>query len=634
MNGWTFRRPWWLTRRHKTTAIEVPSGPSTQTLTPLVAVAVFTALTPAVQPGPVTVTPSVATAAWTVNTPSVSTTVTVTPSVAVASWTVPTPSVTASVVLTPDPAVATWTALAPTVQPGPVTLTPSVATASWTALDPAITGTVTVTPSVAVATWTALDPSASESFPTAPELLHRRRLPAGEREFEVEQPVRRARRQPYFVDTTQTLTPSVAVATWSIPTPTVTEESVLQFARRRHHLVVADESESLRHERHRLYRLLADTGPQELTPEVAIATWAALDPAVQPGPVTLTPSVAVGTWAVPTPTVSTTVTVTPSVAVATWATPTPGVSGTVTLTPPVATATWSALDPAVTTTVTLTPDVAVSTWAVPTPTVDNPPLTHLVQRRRAPQGDRIFEIERPVNRARRQPYYPGNDQTLTPSVAVATWSALTPAVEPGAVTLTPAVAVVTWGVHTPAVSGGTLPPEASGAVKGEGGGRDQLPLRVGHKDLRARTYRFVGRGGLRVHGTAEVSFRAGEFDELPRVQPLDSLVPEIPPPPVEQPRVEATPAPAAPAPPPEPQPSLRHLPRTWRVHGTGSLPALRGAATFAGWTYTNLNEVEMPPQRQVDMGPTPEELAAQARLAAILADDEDAIQLLIELDLI
>lgn len=631
MNGWTFRRPWWLTRRHKTTAIEVPSGPSTQTLTPLVAVAVFTALTPAVQPGPVTVTPSVATAAWTVNTPSVSTTVTVTPSVAVASWTALDPAAIA--VFTPEVAVATWTALDPAVQPGPVTLTPSVATASWTALDPAVTGTVTVTPSVAVATWTALDPSASESFPTGPESFHRRRQPLGEREFEIEQPVRRARQRPYYSSFDQTLTPAVAVRTWVVSTPDVSETSVPQYTRRRPKLLAADDAETLRHERHRLFRPTADTGPQELTPEVAIATWAALDPAVQPGPVTLTPSVAVGTWAVPDPTVTTTVTVTPSVAVATWATPTPDVSATVTLTPSVATATWAALDPTVTTTVTLTPDVAVSTWAVPTPTADNPPPPHLVQRRRAPQGDRVDEVERPVNRARRQPYFIGNDQTLTPSVAVATWTALTPAVEPGAVTLTPEVAVATWGVPTPTVSDGTVPAVTSVIAKGEGGGRDVLPLRVGHKDLRTHTYRFVGRGGLRVHGTAEVHFRAGSFDELPRVQPLDSLVPEIPPPPVEQPRVEPTPPPAAPAP-PEPQPTLRHLPRTWRVHGTGSLPALSGTATFAGLTVTSLNRVEMPPQRQVDMGPTPEELAAQSRLAAILADDEDAIQLLIELDLI
>jgi len=178
--------------------------------------------------------------------------------------------------------------------------------------------------------------------------------------------------------------------------------------------------------------------------------------------------------------------------------------------------------------------------------------------------------------------------------------------------------------------------EGGGHGHGKGHGRDKLSLVVGHKDLRTRTYRYVGKSAVRVHGTAEVRFVSGDFDELPRVQPFESIVPEIPPPPVEQPRVEPTPPPA-PAPPPEPKATLRHLPRTWRVHGTGSLPVPTGAASVTTWAVNRGDQVPLAalPQEVVGQDSVPNvDAAAQARLAAILADDEEVLQLFFKLGIL
>jgi len=294
--------------------------------------------------------------------------------------------------------------------------------------------------------------------------------------------------------------------------------------------------------------------------------------------------VASATWTALAPAVTTTVTLTPSVASSTWSVPTPAISGSVTLTPPAAVATWTALDPAI-------------------------------------------SVE-------------GGSQQLTPAVAVATWAALAPTVQAGAVTLTPAVASSTWHVSTPAVSDGTTPPEI-GQPKGDGGrgkghGRDKLSLVVGHRDLRSRTLTVVGKSGLQLRGTADVRFTSGDFDELPVVQPFESIVPEIPPPPVEQPRVEPTPPPA-PAPPPEPKATLRHLPRTWRVHGTGSLPVPTGAASVTTWAVNRGDQVPLAaqPQEVVEQASVPSvDAAAQARLAAIQADDEEVLQLFFKLGIL
>jgi len=232
-----------------TMSIALAPQPASQTLTPSVVAAGWSAGTPTVALGPVTMTPTAAQAAWSVLTPTVS-------------------SSGAAQTLTPTVVSAAWSLVAPTVVPGPRTLTPTAAAAAWSALAPALLkGSVTLTPAAAAAAWSLLAPTVTTGQKLTPAAVSAAWLLLA----------------PSVLRGSKTLAPAVVAAAWSTFAPSVLRgpkavtPSVTMAA----------------------WSVLSASlvrGPRTVTPTVAAAGWSVQPPTVTTGPSIVQPPVIVATF--------------------------------------------------------------------------------------------------------------------------------------------------------------------------------------------------------------------------------------------------------------------------------------------------------------------------------------------------
>jgi hypothetical protein len=187
------------------------------------------------------------------------------------------------------------------------------------------------------------------------------------------------------------------------------------------------------------------------------------------------------------------------------------------------------------------------------------------------------------------------------------------------------------------VSSGTLR-IASGGVQTGGGSiqkRDRPLIRRYETDLRSRVYTHTASGGISIFGSARVRTHFSDLDSLP-FNPIvipaipddddlfDVRLPDIP-------RGQLDPLPVPPPPPP---------PRTSSFRGMGGVRIANRAAEISAVTvrFTTRKTAKIPPRRRAVVGLGYVYVVGEATVTpvswhkALLRDDDDAIQLLLETD--